>query len=89
MRQLLQKTRFPDSGSLNVEHYTFFWQGRRVDECWGHGVEFAIKNTLLRMIEYLAGDTERILTVCISTYEGLINPVWIYAATLQDQFYAS
>lgn len=89
----LQETRLPDSWYLKEEHY-IFWQGRGVDECREHGIRFAARITLLRMIEPLAGNTERILNLCPSTYEGLVNLVSIYAITLQaelevkDQFYS-
>lgn len=78
---VLQETWLPDSRSLNEEHYT--WQGRGVNECMEHGVRFSVRNTLLCMIEHLVGDTEIILTLCLPTFEGLVNLVCIYAPTLQ------
>ncbi|CAH1277284.1 CYP3A43, partial [Branchiostoma lanceolatum] len=89
----LQETRLPDSGSLKEDSYTFFWQGKARDEVREHGVGFAIRNTMLHMIEPPTGGTERILTLRLSTHEGPANLVCVYAPTLQatpeakDQFY--
>lgn len=56
---------------------------------------FAVRNTLPRMIEPKTGGTERLLTPRLSTANGLVNLVCVYAATLnsqgevKDQFYES
>ena len=89
----LQETRVPDSRSLKEEHYTFFWKGKGAKETREHRVGFAIRNTLLHMIEPLMCGTDRILTLRLCTSEGLENLVCIYAPTLQakseikEQFY--
>ncbi|KAJ8031540.1 hypothetical protein HOLleu_24761 [Holothuria leucospilota] len=75
----LQETTLPSSGSLKEEHYTFFWHGKGVDEIREYGVGFAVKNTLLPMIEPLYGGTERILTLRLSRVEGITNLVSVYA----------
>lgn len=88
----LQEIQFSDSGSLKEKHYTLFWQGRGVDEYREHGFSFRI--SLHHMIVPLASDTERILTLHLSTYESLVNLVCIYAPAFQvtpevkDKFYA-
>ncbi|KAI8519266.1 hypothetical protein Bbelb_025230 [Branchiostoma belcheri] len=89
----LQETRLPDSGSLKEESYTFFWQGKAREETREHGVGFAIRNTMLHMIEPPSGGTERIIALRLSTHEGPVNLLSVYAPTLQatsetkDQFY--
>lgn len=56
---------------------------------------FAVRNTLLRMIEPPANGTERLLTLRLSTADGLVNLVCVYAPTLnspgevKDQLYKS
>ena len=47
----LQETRLADIGSLKEQRHTFFWQGKSPEEKREHGVGFAVKNTLLTMIE--------------------------------------
>ncbi|KAI5106715.1 major facilitator superfamily domain-containing protein 1, partial [Silurus meridionalis] len=39
-------TRLADSGTIREANYTFFWQGKPLDESRQHGVGFAVKNTL-------------------------------------------
>ena len=89
----LQETQLPETGSVKEEHYTFFWQGKGTEEVREHGVGFAVRHTLLRMIEPLTDDTERIFTLRLSSMQGPVNLVCVYAPTLQasaevkDQFY--
>ena len=91
----LQETRLPESGTLKEEHYTFFWQGKGTEEVREHGVGFAVRHTLLRTIEPPTDGTERILTLRLSSMQGPVNLVCVYAPTLQasaevkDQFYES
>ena len=91
----LQETRLPETGSLKEEHYTFFWQGKGTVEVREHGVGFAVRHTLLRMIEPPTDGTERIFTLRLSSMQGPVNLVCVYAPTLQasaevkDQFYES
>jgi len=89
----LQETRLADSGSLRERDYTFFWQGKATSEPREHGVGFAVKNSLLKMIEPGEGGTERILSLRLQTTDGPVNLVSVYAPTLystqeaKDQFY--
>ena len=91
----LQETRLPETGSLKEEHYTFFWQEKGTEEMREHGVGFAVRHTLLRMIEPPTDGTERIFTLHLSSMQGPVNLVCVYAPTLQasaevkDQFYES
>lgn len=48
----LQETRQPDSGSFRERNFPFFWQGKS-SETREHGVDFAVRNTLLRSINPL------------------------------------
>ena len=75
----LQETRLPETGSLKEEHYTFFWQGKGTEEVREHGVGFAVRHTLLRMIEPPTDGTERIFTLRLSSMQ----------AEVKDQFYES
>ena len=89
----LQETRLADNGSLTEMHYTFFWQGKKLDDRRELGVGFAVRNSLLSMIEPPTGGSERILTLRLSTSSGPVNIVTAYAPTLysnpdvKDQFY--
>ena len=91
----LQETRLPESRSPKVEHYTFFWQGKGTEDVREHGVGFAVRHTLLRMIEPPTDGTERILTLRLSSIQGPVILVCVYTPTLEataevkDQFYES
>ena len=78
----LQETRLPDSGSLEEKNYTFFWQRKSGVETREHGMGFALKNTLLCMIQVPSNGTARILTLLLSTAEGTVHLVCVYAPTL-------
>ncbi len=56
----LQETRLPDSGSLKEKNYTFFWQGKSTDGVREYGVGFAVRNSLLAMIEPCQQGNERL-----------------------------
>ena len=47
----LQETWLADAGTLKERDYTLFWQGNSSDEPREHGVGFAVKNSLLSMVE--------------------------------------
>lgn len=89
----LQETRLADSGSIREANYTFYWQGLPQDSPRQHGVGFAVKNSLTSSIEAPTGGSERILSLRLSTTEGYVNILSIYAPTLtstpeaKDQFY--
>ena len=89
----LQETRLADSGTIREAGYTFFWQGRSLDEPRQHGVGFAVKNSLIPFIEPPSAGTERILVLRLSTFTGPANIISAYAPTLssssedKDQFY--
>ena len=89
----LREMRLPESGSLRDKHYTFFWQGKRVEESREYGIGFAIRSTLFPMVEHSTSGTEQILTLRLSTSLGFVNFVYTYAPTLlaapevKDQFY--
>ena len=89
----LQETRLADSGFIKEKNFTFYWKGNESHEKREHGVGFAVRNTLLRMIEPPHGGTERLLTLCLSTTNGKVNLVSAYAPTncspeeAKDAFY--
>ena len=47
----LQETRLADNGSLTEKHYRFFCQGKKLEDKRELGVGFAVRNSLLSMIE--------------------------------------
>ena len=71
----LQETRLADSGSLRENDYTFFWQGKSPTEHREHGVGFAVRNTMLKMIEPPSNGSARLLTLRLNTSEGPITLV--------------
>ena len=48
---LQEETRLADSGALQEKDYTFYWQGKGPGEHREYGVGFAVRNSLLSMIE--------------------------------------
>ena len=48
----LRETRLADNGFLTETHYTFFCQGKKLEDRRELGVGFAVRNSLLTMIEY-------------------------------------
>ena len=89
----LQETRLADAGTLKERDYTFFWQGKSSDKPRELGVGFAVKNSLMKMVEPGSGGSERLLTIRLNTTEGPVNLVSVYAPTLfstpdaKDEFY--
>ena len=89
----LQETRLADSGTLKEKDYTFFWQGKRSNESREHGVGFAVRNSLLRMVEPDSGGSERLLTLRPNSATGPVTLIFVYAPTLsttpdmKDMFY--
>ena len=78
----LQETRLADSGTLKEKDYTFYWQGKTSDEPREHCVGFAVKNSLLKMVEPGSNGSARILTRRLNTTEGPFTLVSVYAPTL-------
>ena len=89
----LQETRLAENGSLKEQRYTFFWEGKSIEEKREHGVGFAVKNSLLTVTEPPVNGSARILTIRLSTRAGRANIMSVYAPTLcstadsKDQFY--
>ena len=59
----LQETRLADSGTLKEKDFTYYWQGKTSDERREHGVGFAVKNSLLSMVEPDSNGSEGLLTL--------------------------
>ena len=57
----LHKTRLAEAASLREKDYTFYWHGKPKVEKIEHGVGFAVKNYLSKMIELPNIGFERIL----------------------------
>ncbi|XP_029640952.1 craniofacial development protein 2-like [Octopus sinensis] len=89
----LQETRLAADGMLREKDYTFYWQGRPVEEARQHGVGFAVRNSLLPMVIPPSNGSERILTLNLATSTGKANIISAYAPTLyspqeiKDRFY--
>ena len=89
----LRETRLAGSGTLKEKDYTFFWQGKRSNEAREHGVGFAVRNSLLRMVEPGSGSSERLLTLRLNSTTGPVTLISVYAPTLsatpdtKDMFY--
>ena len=47
----LQETHLAGTGTLKEKDFTFFWQGKSAEDWREHGVWFAVRNTLLKMVE--------------------------------------
>lgn len=65
----LQESRLSANGPLKEENYIFIWQGKRTKKTSERRVGFAIRKTLLRMIEPKTDGTERIVTLRLLTVE--------------------
>ncbi|XP_061910695.1 craniofacial development protein 2-like [Entelurus aequoreus] len=91
---VLQETRLVDSGTLRENNFTFFWQGKSAEETREYGVGFAVRNSLLGMIEPCQQGTERLLSLRLHTTTGPVNLISVYAPTLsatrdtKDEFYS-
>ncbi|XP_047485879.1 uncharacterized protein LOC125036961 [Penaeus chinensis] len=89
----LQETRLAEAASLREKDYTFYWHGKPKDERREHGVGFAVKNSLLKMIEPPTNSSERILTMRLNTTTCPVTLISVYAPTLmassdtKDEFY--
>ena len=89
----LQETRLADTGKLREKDYTFFWQGKSVDQVREYGVGFAVKNSLLAMIEPGHNGNERLMTLRLHSSVGPVHLISAYAPTLnspddtKDEFY--
>ena len=64
----LQEKRLAELGSFKEKDYTFFWQkksiaDRRVGFAVGFGVVFAVRNTLVKMVEPGDKRSESLLTL--------------------------
>ena len=87
------ETRLADSGALKEKDYTFYWQGKGSGEHIEHGVGFAVRNSLLSMIEPGSNGSERLLTLRLNTTAGPVTLVSVYAPTMsatsdtKDEFY--
>ena len=77
-----QETRLADSGTLKEKDYIFFCQGKRFSEPREHGVGFAVRNGLLRMVEPGSGGSERLLTFRLNSTKGPVTLISVYAPTL-------
>ncbi len=78
----LQETRLAGSGTLKEKEFTFFWHGKSAEDRMEHGVGFAVRNTLLSMVEPGDKGCERLMTLRLHTADGPVTLVSAYAPTL-------
>ena len=89
----LQETQVANEGTLKERDYTFFWQGKSSNEPREHRVGFAVKNSLLSMVEPGSSSSEQLLNLCLNTTKGPVTLVSVYAPMLsatpdaKDEFY--
>ena len=89
----LQETWLANAGTLKERDYTFFWQGKSSNEPRENGVGFAVKNSLLSMVEPGSSGSKWLLNLCLNTTEGPVTLISVYttmlSATLdaKDEFY--
>ena len=89
----LQETRLADSGTVKEKEYKFLWQGKCFKEPGEHGTGFAVRNSLLRMVEPGSGGSKRLLTLRLNSTTGTVTIISVYAPTLfaapdtKDMFY--
>ena len=89
----LPETRLADSGALKEKDYTLYWQGKGSGEHREYGVGFAVRNSLLSMIEPGSNGSERLLTLRLNATAGPVTLVSVYAPTMsatsdtKDEFY--
>ena len=89
----LQETRLAEAASLREKDFTFFWHGKSMDERREYGVDFAVRNSLLKMIDPPSNGSERILTMRLNTTTCPVTLISVYAPTLlassdtKDEFY--
>ena len=88
-----QETRLADSGILKEKDYSFFWQGKHSNEPSEDGLVFAVRNSLLKMVELGSGGSERLLTLRLNSSTGPVTLISVYAPPLsatpdtKDMFY--
>ena len=73
------KRRTSPAKALYEKRATFFsWQGKSADELREHGVDFVVKNTLLRSVVVISDGNERITTLRILTKKGTATLISVY-----------
>ena len=89
----LQDTRLADSGTLKETDYTLYWQEKGSEEHIEYGVGFAVRNSLLSIIESGSNGSERLITLRLNTFAGQSPLSAFYAPTMsatldtKDEFY--
>ena len=89
----LQETRLADFVTPKEKDYTSFWQRKRSNEPREHGVGFAVRNILLRVVEPGSGGSEHLLTLRLNSATGPVTLISVCAPTLsstpntKDMFY--
>jgi len=71
----LQETRLAGCGTLKEKHYTFYRQKRSSNQPRVDGVGFALRNSLLSMVEPCSNSLEQLMTLHFNTTSGPVNLV--------------
>ena len=80
---------------LKEKDYTFFWRERSAEHRREHGVGFAVRNIMLKMVQPGDQGCERLLTFRLYTSDGPIFLISAYAPALtstteaKDEFYSN
>ena len=83
----LSETRFPGEGELReINGYTIFWIGKKVEETREHGVGFAIRTNLTeKLVELPNGINERLMTLRLRLDgDRFVTMISAYAPTLNS-----
>ena len=80
----LQEIRLPDSSSVKEKYFSFFWQGKPLNETRKYGVGFAVRNILLKSIVPPIVGSERILSLQLHSSAEPVTLISAYAPTLSS-----
>ena len=75
----LQETQLAESGCLRESDYTFFWQEKKKEDVYKHGIGFAVRNMLLSKVQLGSSATEQLLSLQPNTTDGPVNLLSVYA----------
>lgn len=78
-RKLVWQTHLKEKDNM------FFWQGKSSDELRQHRVGFAVRNSLLNMVERGSNGFKRLFTLRLNNMAGPLTLVSVYAPTLSGR----
>lgn len=90
----LQETSLVDSGCLKEYDYIFHWQGEKEDEVPEFGVGFAVRNSLLDILQLGASVTDSLISLHLNITDGpiillcVLAPISTAAEEIKDYFHS-